>query len=287
MASRFKDAIKQVVLTDQYAYLGHLSMHVAINDTQLRLADDDLDMCIASLDFSKAFDRVDRKYLFQLLRKMNLPPYLVDALENLYNKTTASINVYGYLSREVKLERGIRQGCPLSALHFIIALEPLLEILRRHPWYQYAPERRVIAYADDVNVYVHKEDLASMFQELDKFCKGTQLKVNRGKCRILKRREANNDRYTDKIKVLGVYQGSNKAVKLNRESKQKTMDNMPKYFNKSMSVFAKAQIIKTFFLPKFLHFARHSPFGRNLEQDFQKLSLSFVLLKRATAKEAK
>ena len=82
MATRFNDAIKQVVLTDQYAYLGHLSMHAAINDIQLRLADDDLDMCIASLDFSKAFDRVDRKYPFQLLRKMNFPPYLVDALEN-------------------------------------------------------------------------------------------------------------------------------------------------------------------------------------------------------------
>ena len=180
-------------------HLGHLSMNAAINDTQLRIADDDLDMCIASLDFSKAFDRVDRKYLFQLLRKMNFPPYLVDALENLYNKTTASINVNGFLSREIKLERGIRQGCPLSTLLFIIALEPLLEILRRHPWYQYAPERRVIAYADDVNVYVHKEDLTSMFPELDKFGKGNQFKVNRGKCRILKRREANNDRYTDKI----------------------------------------------------------------------------------------
>ena len=194
MATRFKDAIKQVVLTDQNAYHGHLSMHAAMNDTQLRLADDDLYMCIASLDFSKAFDRVDRKYLFQLLRKMNFPPYLVDALENLYNRTTASINVNGFLSREIKSERGFRQGCPLSALIFIIALEPLLEKLRRHPWYQYAPERRVIAYADDVNVNVYKEDLASMFQELDKFCKGTQLKVNRGKCRILKRREANNDR---------------------------------------------------------------------------------------------
>ena len=179
-------------------------MHAAINDTQLRLAYDDLDTCIASLDFSKAFDRVDRKYLFQLLRKMNFPPYLVDALENLYNKTTASIHVNGFLSREIKLERGTRQGCPLSAFLFIVALEPLREILRRHPWYQYAPERRVIAYADDVNVYVHKEDLASMFQELDKFCKGAQFKVNRGKCRILKRREANNDRYTDKIKILGV-----------------------------------------------------------------------------------
>ena len=43
-----------------------------------------------------------------------------------------------------------------------------------------------------------------------------------------------------------------------------------------MSFFAKAQIIKTFFLPKFLHFARLSPFGRNLEQDFQKLSLKVL-----------
>ena len=183
---------------------------------------------------------------------------------------------------KIKLERGIRQGCPLSALLFIIALEPLLEILRLHPWYQYAPERRVIAYADDVNVYVHKEDLAPMFQELDKFCKGTQFKVNRGKCRILKRREANNDRYTDKIKVLGVYQGSNNAVMLNRESMQKTMDNMPKYFNMSMSFFAKAQIIKTFFLPKFLRFARHSPFGRN--KTFKSSASKFC---GATAKEAK
>ena len=90
------------------------------------------------------------------------------------------IGVNVFLSKEISLGRGIRQGCPLSALLFIVALEPL-EILRRHQWYAHPMERRVIAYADDVNVFVHTNDINRLFHEIDKFCPGTQLKINRDK----------------------------------------------------------------------------------------------------------
>ena len=49
--------------------------------------------CVLSIDFRKAFDRVDRKYLIQILRKMNFALLLVDMLENLYGKANAIIVV--------------------------------------------------------------------------------------------------------------------------------------------------------------------------------------------------
>ena len=112
--------------------------------------------CVLSSDFRKAFDRVDRKYLIQILRKMNFALLLVDMLENLYGKANAIIVVgVFFFSEEISLGRGIRQGCPLSASTFIVALEPLLEILRRHQWFENPMKRRVIAYADNVHVFVY------------------------------------------------------------------------------------------------------------------------------------
>ena len=114
-------------------------------------------------DFSKAFDRVDRVYLFHILRKMNFPENFVRTLERLYSKTQAHISVNGYLTVRIRLRRGVRQGCPLSALLFIVALEPLHDILRNHPWSNYAVSRRVVAYADDVTVFLHKIDIDNLF----------------------------------------------------------------------------------------------------------------------------
>ena len=150
ITNRLKRVVAETIHRDQFAYLPKRSIHTALEDLLMRWGELDENWCLVSLDFSKAFDRVDRKFLMQLLRKMNIPPNLVRLIEKIYSKTTAQLNVNGFLSKEFRTERGVRQGCPLSALLFIIFLEPLLNILRSNDWEAEPTDRRIISYADDV-----------------------------------------------------------------------------------------------------------------------------------------
>ena len=118
---------------------------------------------LISLDFSKAFDRVDWKFLFQLLRKVGFPQKLITIIEEFYRKTKASVVINGYVTSELKIERGVKQGCPLSALLFILCLEPLLERLETSTKLSKIPKKS-ISYADDVTIFVEDNEVNSFFQ---------------------------------------------------------------------------------------------------------------------------
>ena len=53
----------------------------------------------------------------------------------LYEETVSSVLVNGFLTEQFKSERGIRRGCPLSALLFILAAEMLAIRIRNNHSY--------------------------------------------------------------------------------------------------------------------------------------------------------
>ena len=69
---------------------------------------------ILSFDQEKAFDKVDRDYMFRCLERMNYPQQFVDFIKILYRETYSQVQNNGHMSEEFLLERGVRQGCPLS-----------------------------------------------------------------------------------------------------------------------------------------------------------------------------
>ena len=85
--------------------------------------------CAVKLDFSKAFDRVDRSLLIIVLKVLNLDEFSVRAIETLYIGSKAVIEINGFLSASIKIHRGVRQGCPLSAFLFTVFIEPLLQAI--------------------------------------------------------------------------------------------------------------------------------------------------------------
>ena len=67
---------------------------------------------ILNFDQEKAFDKVDRDYMFKCLEKMNYPKQYIQFLKIM--ETYSQIQNNGYFSECIKLERGVRQGCSLS-----------------------------------------------------------------------------------------------------------------------------------------------------------------------------
>ena len=69
---------------------------------------------ILNFDQEKAFDKVNRNYMFKCLEKMNYPKQYIQFIKIIYQETYSQIQNNEYFSECITLERGVRKGCPLS-----------------------------------------------------------------------------------------------------------------------------------------------------------------------------
>lgn len=79
----------------------------------------------AFLDVEKAYDSVDHAILWYKLQGKGLPEEVVRLLRRLYAGNEVVVEWQGVCSQPVPVERGLRQGCPLSPLLFMLLLSDL------------------------------------------------------------------------------------------------------------------------------------------------------------------
>ena len=73
---------------------------------------------IAFVDFSKAYDKIDRKLLWQKLETLGIPVKFLQTLKALYNEVECCVRVNGRTSRWFQVNTGLKQGCLLSPILF-------------------------------------------------------------------------------------------------------------------------------------------------------------------------
>lgn len=143
------------------------------------------------LDLEKAYDRVNHAFLFRVLSKFGFPPSWIGALETLYGCSTSQVLVNGFPTTPIRLQRGVRQGCPLSPLLFALAIEPLACMIRnatdlRGLHITAELVLKVLLYADDTTLLLaDREALALAEQILAIFERGSGAKVNSAKSELL------------------------------------------------------------------------------------------------------
>ena len=204
LADRFSQRLDEIIDKSQHAYLKGRQIHVALKKINKGVELLNKSRCLVALDFSKAFDKVDRKYMFSLVDKIGMDSFSVAAVKTLYNETVSVLEVNGVLSHPINVERGVRQGCPLSALLFILCIEPLLQKIKLSKHVKGFMSYKTVAYADDISCLVKRKSVEALFDIVSDFCDKTQLSINVNKSEILTSKKIPFYKSVTETKILGV-----------------------------------------------------------------------------------
>ncbi|CAI5475926.1 unnamed protein product [Closterium sp. Yama58-4] len=160
LASRLQLVLPQLIHPSQTAFIKNRKIGDTINDT-LDIMDwaafSSAPLLALTVDFRKAYDLVDRPFLFQALAVLGLPASFIHWVRLMHSDTNTRILVNNMLGPTFPVRTGVRQGCPLAPLLFVC----VIEIFHRYmalflPGFALSPaERRLMAcYADDVTLFL-------------------------------------------------------------------------------------------------------------------------------------
>ena len=116
------------------------------------------------VDFKKAFDSLNWNFMFKALDFFKFGPSFKQWIKTLYELPVDMVKNIGYISEKFNIYRGIRQGCPVSALIFILSVE-ILGLKIRHQneikgfmfGYEEKPIK-VMQYADDCILFLNDKN---------------------------------------------------------------------------------------------------------------------------------
>ena len=75
------------------------------------------------LDFSKAVDTIEWQFISEVLKLFEFGDFLIKMIQLCQSNSTSRVEQNGYLSAPIVLERGCRQGDPLSPSVFVMCAE--------------------------------------------------------------------------------------------------------------------------------------------------------------------
>lgn len=178
-----------------------------------------------SLILKKAFYSVEWNFIFETLKRFNFGDNFLSWIFILYNEPKFRLKNNGWITKTCSMNRGIRQGCPVSAIIFLFVTEILSltivenkEIAGFKTQYM-TKEIKLIQHADDATLPLRdKQSLKAALKCINSFgtISGMSLNIDKTECMLLgDLKGTENTIHGIKInfdctKVLGTYIGHNK-----------------------------------------------------------------------------
>ncbi len=144
---------------------------------------------VFSLEAEKAFDRLEWNYMWAVLQCFSFGEHFVSMIKTLYHSPAASVITGNIISPSFPLQRGTRQGCPLSPLLFCLSLEPLAQAIRKSEVSIKIHDHNhcISLYADDIILFLDHFDVSvsSVIKEFDNFSSLSGYKINWSKSALM------------------------------------------------------------------------------------------------------
>lgn len=145
--------------------------------------------CIAFVDLEKAFDRVNWKILFDILRQTGISYRDRRLIHNIYTREIGVVRD-GSNEESAHIQRGVRQGCSLSPYLFNLYVQKAIDRVREEVNLGlpiHGERIDMIRFADDIALMTEsEEDLQRILNKMDSIMdEEFSMKINTKKTKIL------------------------------------------------------------------------------------------------------
>jgi len=293
LVNRIKPSLQSLINVDQ---TGALAGRTITDNLQyarnvvLKMENSDMSGAIISLDFQKAFDRVDRHLIYKILQKYNFPSNIIEYIKILYEESVSVFKVNNQLTRKIHLDRGIKQGCPLAALLYIVYIEPFILTLQNHikGIGIGSTQFKTSCYIDDIHMFVSDEYEISMIAKIiEKYHQSTNSQINLSKSKILglgKFSKKNNWavdwlKSVNIMEILGILftNSMTKTIQLNSQvATHKTRMCLTTAKTQRLTIHQRVIFVNTFVVSKITHTAKVLPMPLRAIKKIQSMINKFV-----------
>lgn len=234
---------------------------------------------VLSVDFEKAFDSVSWSFLEKCLHFFKFSPCIVRWFKTLYNNASSCVHLNGQYSKWFPLQRGCRQGDPVSPYLYLIAAEVLSLMIRRNNEIKgiSIQDQEVLLrlFADDTTLFLDgsEKSFCETIRTLDHFATISGLKINNEKTQILwigSRRHCGTRFMRDRnftwdpgiVKVLGIIFSINieQMVQLNYDGKLEEIKTiLARWKRRNLTPYGKITVMKTLVISKLTYLFLNIP----------------------------
>ena len=232
--------------------------------------------------------------MYACLKRFGFDESFIKWIRVLYEKQESCVLNGGHSTGYFPLQRGVRQGDPISAYLFIITIEVFFNMIRNNPKVEglniLGFEYLLTSYADDTTFFIKNEKSAiEIFNTFDIFSKYSGLNINKSKCEIAGIGVKNGANLallgakcinlnSDYIKILGVCFSYNEEIfkEKNYTEVIKKMERVLAIWRwRNLSLSGKIMVFKSLVFSKiiFISFLNKVPNGilkkiQEIQQDF-------------------
>ena len=298
IANKLKLILPSIISNDQTAYVQgrFIGESTRLISDILEITDSfNIGGYILTADIEKAFDSMDHIFLLAVLKKIGFGNDFIDLIKMLLKDNESCVLNGGVTSKYFSLQRGARQGDPIAAYLFIIAIEIFYIMVRS--------DKRVkgleifdytfllSAYADDTTFFV--KDIKSIhiiFEIFDSFSAYSGFKLNKSKCELsgigVKKgvntalcNVENVNLATDSVRILGVHYSYNNDIFQDKNFLTiiNKIENVLKLWKmRSLTIGGKITIFKTLAISKIVYIAHMSAVPECVITHLEKIHKDFI-----------
>ena len=300
ISERIKLVLPSIIHSDQKGFMKGRNIGENIRllyDTIIYAKERRVNGLLLMIDFEKAFDSISWSFVQKALVKFNFGNDIRRWVSTFYHNTKSCVRVNGQYSEWFVLQRGTRQGDPLSPYLFLICAEIMANMIRQNPSIHglniFDEEILLSQYADDTTFFLDgtRECFCACITTLHHFASLSGLTINYDKSSAVwvGPLKNSNVRYLPEynfawnpatFKVLGIVFSldTDNIVLLNYDSK---LLEIKRIFNswsrRNLTPFGKITVIKTLALSKLTFLFLNLP---DPDDDFlgvlQKMLFSFI-----------
>ena len=298
LATRIKKVISSLISSNQIAYV-----YGRFISEGGRLISDILEICdtlkiegfLLTVDIEKAFDSVDHSFLIKVLQKFGFGKDFIRWIGIILKNQESCVINGGTTTNYFKLERGARQGDPISAYLFILVLEIVFLMIKNNDRVKglelFNHTFLYTAYADDTTFFLkNKESVLEVMKTFQMFSEYSGLRLNTTKCEIAGLGVLKGvktllcgmvciDLTKETIKILGIHYSYNKHIQVEKNfyDHVKAIETVLKVWRmRNLTLQGKITIFKTLAISKIVHLALVLSVPSSVIKELNKIQQNFI-----------